>query len=213
VTSRLLSRPLLALACLALVAPVAVSAADPSPSPLAAPSNPTPVAATPTQPASPPASPRRTYTPSRTYTPASTPTGPTAAQRAAAQRARQQAKARKAAAARRARHQFQLLAAAQTHAEAVLRAELKAAKETNAVDLLAGSVAESIGAVPAGERASTAAASAASSSDGGASIPLPALFLAACAGLLGIGAAFASRRGLGFATAALPILALLLAGI
>ena len=86
----------------------------------------------------------------------------------------------------------------------MLRAELKAARETNAVDLLAGSVAESIGAVPAGERASTAAASAASGSGGGgASVPLPALVLAACAGLLGIGAAFTSRRGLGFATAAL----------
>jgi hypothetical protein len=81
------------------------------------------------------------------------------------------------------------------------------------VDLLAGSVAASIGALPAGERASTAAASAASSSSGGGSMPLPALLLAACAGLLGLGAAFASRRGLGFATAALPILALLLAGI
>src|SRR4029079_2076572 len=87
----------------------------------------------------------------------------TAAQLAAARRARQQAKARKAAATRRARHQFQLLGGAQTDAEAVLRAELKAARETNAVDLLAGSVAESIGAVPAGERASTAAASPASS--------------------------------------------------
>jgi hypothetical protein len=205
----LLSRPLLVLACLAFVAPVAASAADPSPAPVAAPSNnPAPVAATPTQPSPPPASRPRTYTPSRTYTPA--PTGPTAAQLAAARRARQQANARKAAATRRARHQFQLLAAAQTHAEAVLRAELKAARETNAVDLLAGSVTESIGAVPAGERASTAAASAASSSGGGgASVPLPALVLAACAGLLGIGAAFTSRRGLGFATAALPILALL----
>jgi hypothetical protein len=211
VKPRLLSRPLLALACLAFVAPVAAGAADPSPAPVAAPSNnPAPVAATPTQPSPPPPSRPRTYTytPSRTSTPAST--GPTAAQRAAARRARQQANARKAAATRRARHQFQLLAAAQTHAEAVLRAELKAARETNAVDLLAGSVAESIGAVPAGERASTAAASAASgSSGGGASVPLPAIVLAACAGLLGIGAAFTSRRGLGFATAALPILALL----
>jgi len=208
----LLSRPLLALACLAFVAPVAASAADP-PAPVAAPSNnPAPVAATPTQPPTPPASQPRTYTytPSRTYRPRATSTGPTAAQLAAARRARQQAKARKAAATRRARHQFQLLAAAQTHAEAVLRAELKAARETNAVDLLAGSVAESIGAVPAGERASTAAASAASGSGGGgASVPLPALVLAACAGLLGIGAAFTSRRGLGFATAALTILALL----
>jgi hypothetical protein len=212
VKPRLLSRPLLALACLAFVAPVAASAADP-PAPVAAPSNnPAPVAATPTQPPTPPASQPRTYTytPSRTYTPRATSTGPTAAQLAAARRARQQAKARKAAATRRARHQFQLLAAAQTHAEAVLRAELKAARETNAVDLLAGSVAESIGAVPAGERASTAAASAASGSGGGgASVPLPALVLAACAGLLGIGAAFTSRRGLGFATAALTILALL----
>jgi hypothetical protein len=216
VKPRLLSRPLLAFACLALVAPVAASAADPSPAPLAAPSNPAPVAATPAQPSAPPASPRRTYTPARTYTPPATvaPSGPTPAQRAAAQRARQQAKARKAAAARSARHQIQLLAAAQTHAEAVLRAELKAARETNAVDLLAGSVAESIGAVPAGERASTATASAMGGSGGsGASIPLPALVLAACAGLLGIGAAFASRRGVGFATAALSILALLLAGI
>ena len=214
---RLLSRPLLALACLAFVAPVAASAADPSPAPVAAPSNnPAPVAATPAQPSTTPASTPRTYTPSRTYTSSrtytapATSTGPTAAQLAAARRARQQVKARKAAAARRARHQFQLLAAAQTHTEAVLRAELKAAKETNAVDLLAGSVAESIGAVPAGERASTAATSAASGSgSGGASVPLAALVLAACAGLLGIGAAFTSRRGLGFATAALPILALL----
>lgn len=206
---RLLSRPLLALACLAFVAPVAASAADPAP--VAAPSNnPVPVAATPAQPSTTPASTPRTYTPSRTYTPPATSTGPTAAQLAAARRARQQVKARTAAAARRARHQFQLLAAAQTHTEAVLRAELKAAKETNAVDLLAGSVAESIGAVPAGERASTAATSAASGSGGGgASVPLAALVLAACAGLLGIGAAFTSRRGLGFATAALPILALL----
>jgi hypothetical protein len=210
VKPRTLSRPLLVLACLALVTPLAAGAADPSPSPLAAPSNPAPVAATPTQPAAPPTSSR----PYRTYTPRVTaPSGPTAAQLAAAQRARQQAKARKAAAARRARHQFQLLAAAQTHAEAVLRAELKAAKETNAVDLLAGSVAESIGAAPAGERASTTPVSAASGSGGGASIPLPAIVLAACAGLLGIGAAFASRRGLGFATAALPFIALLLAGI
>ena len=142
------------------------------------------------------------------------PSGPTAAQRAAAQRARQLAKARKSAVARRQRHQIQLLSAAQTHTEAVLRAELKAARQTNAVDLLSGSVAQSIGAAPAGSLPSTAAAPAGGSSGGGgASIPLPALVLAACAALLGIGAAFASRRGVGFATAALPILALLLVGI
>ena len=204
-TPRLPSRPLLALTLLALHAPVAASAADPSPAPVAAPSGPAPVAATPAQPSTPPAAPRRTYT--RTYTaPAPVaPSGPTAAQRTAARRARQQAQARKAAAERRQRHQMQLLAAAQTHTEAVLRAELKSASQTNAVDLLAGSVAESIGAVPAGGLPSAAAAPT-GGGGGGAPIPLPALMLAACAGLLGIGAALASRRGVGFATAALPIL-------
>ena len=126
----------------------------------------------------------RTYTPSRTYTPVSVaPSGPTAAQRAAAPprpSAGEGPQGRRRAA--RERHQMQLLAAAQTHAEAVLRAELKAARETNAVDLLAGSVAESIGAVPAGDLPSTAAASAGGSSGGGASFPMPALMLAACAG-------------------------------
>lgn len=211
---RLPSRPLIAFACLALAAPVAASAADPSPTPVAAPSNPAPVAATPAQPPAPPPTTQRTSTSTRTYTPPATvtPTGPTAAQRAAAARAQKQAKARKAAAARRERRQLQLLAAAQTHAEAVLRAELTAARRTDAVDRFAVTVADSIGAAPAGDLAQ-AASGPAKESGGGGSIPLPALMLAACAALLGIGAALASRRGVGFATAALPLLVLLLTGI
>ena len=166
----------------------------------------------PSTPSTPPA-PTRTYT--RTYTPPATtaPSGPTAsqlaAQRAAAQKAKAQARAHKLAALRH-RHQVQLLAAAQTHAEAVLRAELAAARRTDAVDTLAVSVADSIGAVPAGGLPRAAASAGAG---GGASFPLPALALAACAGLLGIAAAFASRRGVGFATAALSLIVLLAAGI
>ena len=109
---------------------------------------------------------------------------------------------------------MQLLAAAQTHTEAVLRAELKAARETNAVDLPRR----------LRRRVDRRRARRQPAEHGRGtrrrrlrrrrrSVPLPALMLAACAGLLGIGAAFASRRGVGFATAALPILALLLAGI
>jgi hypothetical protein len=214
VTLRLPSRPLFALVGLALLAPAAASAADPSP--VAAPTNPNPVAATPTQTTTPPASTtHRTYTPTRTYTPPAkvTPAGPTPAQRTAARRARQKAKAHTLALARRHRRQVQLLAAAQTHSEAVLRAELTAAKRTNAVDLLAGSVAESIGAAPAGHLEGAAAAPSTGSSGGGGSMPLPALMLAACAALLGAGAAFASRRGVGFITASLSLLVLLLAGI
>jgi hypothetical protein len=107
---------------------------------------------------------------------------------------------------------MQLLAAAQTHAEAVLRAELTAARRANAVELLAGSVAGSIGAAPAEQLAGRPAAPV-SARSGGGSMPLPALMLGACAALLGIGAAFASRRGAGFATASLSLLVLLLAGI
>jgi hypothetical protein len=212
---RLSSRPLIAFACLALAAPVAASAADPSPTPVAAPSNPTPVAATPTQPPAPPQTTQRTFTSTRTYTPPANvaPSGPTAAQRAAAARALKLAKARTAAAARKERRQLQLLAAAQTHAEAVLRAELTEARRTDAVDRFAVSVADSIGAAPAGDLPRAAAGAAAAGSGGGSSIPLPALMLAACAALLGIGAAFASRRGAGFATAALPLIVLLLTGI
>jgi hypothetical protein len=216
VTPRLPCRPLSVLVGLALLAPVGASAAD-SPAPLAAPSNPNPVAATPTQTTTPPAStttaPTHTYTPVY-HTPATVkaPAGPTPAQLAAAKRARQQAKAKQLAAARKHRRQMQLLAAAQTHAEAVLRAELTAAKRTNAVELLAGSVTESIGAAPA-EQLADAAAPRASNSSGGGAMPLPALMLGACAALLGIGAAFASRRGVGFATASLCLLVLLLAGI
>jgi hypothetical protein len=216
VTPRLPSRPLSVLVGLALLAPVAASAAD-SPSPLAAPSNPNPVAAAPkpttTTPASTTTAPRRTYTPA--YHPPATvnkPAGPTQAQLAAAKRARQRAKAKQLAAARKHRHQMQLLAAAQTHAEAVLRAELTAAKRTNAVELLAGSVTQSIGAAPA-EQLVGAPAAQPSGSSGGGSMPLPALMLGACAALLGIGAAFASRRGICFVTASLSLLVLLLAGI
>jgi hypothetical protein len=108
---------------------------------------------------------------------------------------------------------MQLLAAAQTHAEAVLRTELAAARRSNAVDTLAVSVANSIGAAPAGELPRAAASTAApGGGGGGASTPLPALALAACAGLLGIAAAFAARRGLGIATAALSLIVLLVAG-
>jgi hypothetical protein len=219
VTLRLPSCPLSFLVGLALLAPVAASAAD-SPSPVAAPSNPGPVAATPARTATPPAT---TTTPARTatYTPTYrapaathtvTPTGPTPAQRAAAKRAKLKAKAHRLALARRHRRQVQLLAAAQTHAEAVLRAELTAAKRTNAVVLLAGSVTQSIGAAPA-ERLTGARAAPEPGSSGGGSMPLPALMLGACAALLGIGAAFASRRGVGFVTASLSLLVLLLAGI
>jgi hypothetical protein len=145
----------------------------------------------------------------------STRSGPTAAQiaaqRAAEARAKAQAKA-KALAARRHRHQLQLLAAAQTHAEAVLRAELAAARRSDAVDSLALSVADSIGAAPARELP-RAAASIGGAGGGGASFPIPALALAACAGLLGLAAAFASRRGVGFVTASLTLLLLLVAGI
>ena len=175
-----------------------------------APNNPAPVAATPTQPSAARHAAAHVHADAHlhavAHVHAGRPAGPTAAQLArSATRTRQQAKARKAAATRRARHQFQLLAAAQTHAEAVLaRRARRRPGDTNAVDLLAGSVAESIGAAPAGERREHAQRpSAASGSGGGASVPLPALVLAACAGLLGIGAAFTSRRGLGFATAAL----------
>jgi hypothetical protein len=215
VTPRLPSRPLLALVGLALLAPAAATAANPSP--VAAPTSPAPVAATPPQtPVTPPpaTTTRRTYTPAPTYTPPAkvTPTGPTPAQRAAARRAQQKLKAHTLALARQHRRQVQLLAAAQTHSEAVLRTELAAAKRANAVDLLAGSVAESIGAAPAGRLEGAAAAPAAAGSGGG-SMPLPALMLAACAALLGAGAAFASRRGVGFATASLSLLVLLLAGI
>ena len=104
------------------------------------------------QPAAPPPA-RRTYTPSRTYTPPAT----RRAQRADGGAARggparppagQGPQGRGSAPPR---HQLQLLAAAQTHTEAVLRAELAAARQTDAVDQLAGSVAETIGAAPAGE--------------------------------------------------------------
>jgi hypothetical protein len=217
VTLRLPSRPLLVLTGLALLAPVGASAANPSPTPVAAPSNPTPVAANPSAPSTPstPSTPTRSYTP--TYTPAyrpPAPSGPTAAelaaQRAAAKKAKAQAKARKLALLRH-RHQMQLLAAAQTHAEAVLRTELAAARRTDAVDTLAVSVADSIGAVPARELPRAAAS--ASGGGGGSSLPIPALALAACAGLLGIGAAFTARRGAGFATAALSLIVLLAAGV
>ena len=216
-TLRLPSRPLLVLTGLALLAPVGASAANPSPTPVAAPSNPTPVAANPSAPSTPstPSTPSRSYTP--TYTPAyrpPAPSGPTAAQlaaqRAAAKKAKAQAKARKLALLRH-RHQMQLLAAAQTHAEAVLRTELAAARRTDAVDTLAVSVTASIGAVPARELPRAAAS--ASAGGGGSSLPIPALALAACAGLLGIGAAFTARRGAGFATAALSLIVLLAAGV
>lgn len=216
-TLRLPSRPLLVLTGLALLAPVGASAANPSPTPVAAPSNPTPVAANPSAPSTPstPSTPTRSYTP--TYTPAyrpPAPSGPTAAQlaaqRAAAKKAKAQAKARKLALLRH-RHQMQLLAAAQTHAEAVLRTELAVARRTDAVDTLAVSVTDSIGAVPARELPRAAAS--ASDSGGGSSLPIPALALAACAGLLGIGAAFTARRGAGFATAALSLIVLLAAGV
>jgi hypothetical protein len=217
VTLRLPSRPLLALAALALLAPVGASAANPSPTPVAAPSNPTPVAATPSTPSTTttPSTPTRTYT--RSYTPpARTSTGPTAAQlaaqRAAKAKSKAQAKAR-VLAAQRHKHQTQLLAAAQTHAEAVAHEQLAAARKTDAVDTLAVSVADSIGAVPAGDLPRAAAATPSASGGGGASLPLPALLLAACAGLLGIAAAFTARRGVGFATASLLLLVLLLAGI
>ncbi|MDP9255084.1 MAG: hypothetical protein M3Q31_00785, partial [Actinomycetota bacterium] len=163
-----------------------------------------------------PSTPTRSYTP--TYTPAYSPpapSGPTAAQlaerRAAAKKAKAQAKARKLAVLRH-RHQMQLLAAAQTHAEAVLRTELAAARRTDAVDTLAVSVTASIGAVPARELP-RAAVSAGSSGGGGPSIPLVAMMLAGCAGLLGIAAAFAARRSVGFATAALSLVVLLAAGV
>ena len=214
VTLRLLSRPLLVLTCLALLAPVGAGAANPTPAPVAAPSNPAPVAATPSTPST-PSTPTHSYTP--TYTPAYTPpapSGPTAAQlaaqRAAAKKAKAQAKARKLALLRH-RHQMQLLAAAQTHAEAVLRTELAAARRTDAVDTLAVSVTASIGAVPAREL--PRAAPLTSGGGGGASLPIPALALAACAGLLGIGAAFTARRSAGFATAMLSLLVLLAAGV
>ena len=215
-TLRLPSRPLLVLTGLALLAPVGASAANPSPTPVAAPSNPTPVAANPSAPSTPstPSTPTRSYTP--TYTPAyrpPAPSGPTAAQlaaqRAAAKKAKAQTKARKLALLRH-RHQMQLLAAAQTHAEAVLRTELAAARRTDAVDTLAVSVTDSIGAVPARELPRAAASA---SDGGGGSLPIPALALAACAGLLGIGAAFTARRGAGFATAALSLIVLLAAGV
>jgi len=214
VTLRLPSRPLLVLTGLALLAPVGASAANPSPTPVAAPSNPAPVAANPSTPST-PSTPSRSYTP--TYTPAyrpPAPSGPTAAQlaaqRAASKKAKAQAKARKLALLRH-RHQVQLLAAAQTHAEAVLRTELAAARRTDAVDTLAVSVTASIGAVPARELPRVAAS--ASAGGGGSSLPIPALALAACAGLLGIGAAFSARRGAGFATAALSLIVLLAAGV
>ena len=107
---------------------------------------------------------------------------------------------------------MQLLAAAQAHAEAVLRAELTAARRTDAVDTLAISVTDSIGAAPARELPQAAASHSASGS-GDASLPIPAIALAAAAAILGIGAAFAARRGMGFATASLSILVLLVAGI
>jgi hypothetical protein len=214
VTLRLPSRPLLLLAGLALLAPVGASAANPSPTPVAAPSNPTPVAANPSTPSTPTHSYTRTYTP-----PATTrPSGPTAtqlvAQRAAARKLKTQAKARKLA-AQRHRHQMQLLAAAQTHTEAVLQAELAAARRSDAVDSLAVSVVASIGAAPAGELPRASSSNAASGGGGGGtSFPLPALALAACAGLLGLAAAFTARRGVGLVTAALSLLVLLLvAGI
>ena len=216
-TLRLPSRPLLVLTGLALLAPVGAGAANPSPTPVAAPSNPTPVAANPSAPSTPstPSTPTRSYTP--TYTPAyraPAPSGPTAAQlaaqRAASKKAKAQAKARKLALLRH-RHQVQLLAAAQTHAEAVLRTELAAARRTDAVDTLAVSVTASIGAVPARELPRAAAS--ASGGGGDSSLPIPALALAACAGLLGIGAAFTARRGAGFATAALSLIVLLAAGV
>jgi hypothetical protein len=178
------------------------------------------VAATPSSPSTPattssPPTPTRTYT--RTYTPPATPATPAApsasqlaAQRAAVQRAKAQAKARKLAELRHV-HQMQLLAAAQTHTEAVLRTQLAAARRTDAVDELAVSVAGSIGAAPTGQLSRAAASS--GGGGGGASLPIPALALAACAGLLGIGAAFASRRGAGLVTAALALFALLVAGI
>jgi hypothetical protein len=209
VTLRLPSRPLSVLVGLALLAPAAARAADP-PAPLAAPSAHAP-AATPPAPVT--TAPQRTstYTPASTA-PVQTPNVPTAAQRAAERRATQRARAGRLAAARRHRQQLQLLAAAQTHAEAVLRAELTAARRANAVALLAGSVADSIGAAPAA-RLSGASAMRPAVSSGGGSMPLPALMLGACAALLGVAAAFASRRGAGFATASLSLLVLLLAGI
>ena len=214
-TLRLPSRPLLVLAGLALLAPVGAGAANPSPAPVAAPSNPAPVAANPSTPSTPSTTPTHSYT--RTYTPAYTPpapSGPTAAQlaaqRAAAKKAKAQAKAQKLALLRH-RHQMQLLTAAQTHAEAVLRTELAAARRTDAVDTLAVSVTDSIGAVPARELPRAAAS--VSGGGGGSSLPIPALALAACAGLLGIGAAFTARRSAGFATAALSLLVLVAAGV
>ena len=220
-TPRLLSRPLALLVALALVAPAAASAGTPSP--VAAPTTPAPVAATPKQTATPPAT-TRTVTPTTTrrastYTPSSRvatipvrPAGPTPAQRAAARRAKLKARQHALAAARKHREKLQLLAAAQAHSEAVLRAELTAAKRANAVEVLAGSVAGSIGAAPARPLHGAPTATVARSSGGG-SPPLPALMLGACAALLGIGAAFAARRGPGLVTASLSLLVLLLAGI
>ena len=108
---------------------------------------------------------------------------------------------------------MQLLAAAQAHAEAVLRAELTAARRTDAVDTLAISVTDSIGAAPARELPQASASHSASGSGGAGSLPIPALALAAAAAILGIGAAFAARRSIGFATASLSLLVLLVAGI
>ena len=95
----------------------------------------------------------------------------------------------------------------------MLRAELTAAKRANAVELLAGSVTGSIGAAPAERARRRARRGRLRAAPAAASLPLPALMLGACAALLGIGAAFASRRGVGFVTASLSLLVLLLAGI
>jgi hypothetical protein len=91
------------------------------------------------------------------------------------------------------------------------RAERTTARRANAVELLAGSVSGSIGAAPAERLAAAAPAATLASASGGGSLPLPALLLGACAALLGIGAVVASRRGLGFATASLSLLVLVLA--
>ena len=214
VTLRLPRRSLSVLVGAALLAPAAASAAD-VPAPLAAPTSPAPVAATPSRAATPPAAATTTRTSSSTpsYTVPATPAaaGPTPGERAAARRAAERARTQKIAAARAQRHRLQLLAAAQTHSEAVLRAERTTARRANAVELLAGSVSGSIGAAPAEGLAAAAPAATPSSASGGGSLPLPALLLGACAALLGVGAVVASRRGPGFAAASLSLLVLVLA--
>lgn len=214
VTLRLPSLPLSALVGIALLTPAVASAAD-VPSPLAAPTSPAPVAATPARAATPPTAATHTSTSTPSSTPPATvpPAGPTPGERAAARRAAERARMQGIAAARAQRHRLQLLAAAQTHSEAVLRAERTEARRANAVELLAGSVTGSIGAAPAERLAAAAPAVPLTSASGIGSLPLPALVLGACAALLGIGAVFASRRGLGVATASLSLVVLLLAAI